>query len=160
MEVWKIQKSRCAEYTVWEARLQPELHEADGGPITMFVDLQRAVKTVLVLRMLCGYFSHQTRVVFVCGAAAPVPTYTAMLLVSRFSVVLLRLVMLDAMRAVFNVWPEVRTKVYVDDKTFHVQAKIGRSKRDNTGSLRRTEEAHIHDKFETIFGRRRVKRKE
>ena len=42
-------------------------------------------------------------------------TYTAILPRSHFNVVLLRLVMQDAARAVFDVWSEVRIKVYVDD---------------------------------------------
>ena len=37
--------------------------------------------------------------------------------------VLLWLVMQDAMRAVFEVWPEVRIKEYVNDTKFHVQAE-------------------------------------
>ena len=57
---------------------------------------------VLLLRMLCGYFAYHRRVVIEGSAAAPAKTYTAIFSGSQFSVVLLRLVMQDAMRAVFK----------------------------------------------------------
>ena len=73
--------------------------------------------------MLRGYVTHYRRVVVEGNAAAPLQTYTAILSGSKFNVVLLRLVMQDAQSTVFNVRPEVRIKIYVDDKKLHMQTK-------------------------------------
>ena len=82
--------------------------------------------TVLLLRMLRGYVAHHRRVVVEGSAAAPLQTHTAILPGGKFNVVLLRLVMQDATRAVFNVRPEVRIKIYVDDKKVAHANKKGR----------------------------------
>ena len=57
--------------------------------------------------MLCGNFAHQIRVVSEGSAAVPVQTCTARVPVNKSSVVLLRVVMRDAMRAVSDACPEV-----------------------------------------------------
>ena len=75
---------------------------------------------VLLSRLLCLHFAHQRRVVFEGSAAAPSAYVHSNIARSGFGVVLVRLVMQDAMRAVFDVWPEVRIPVYANDKTFNV----------------------------------------
>ena len=65
------------------------------------------VATYAVL-VLCA----SERVVFEGSAAALVQTYTAIWPGSKLSVVLLRLVMQDAMRKVFDTYPEVRIKCF------------------------------------------------
>ena len=78
---------------------------------------------VPLVRMQCGYAAHQRRVGFEGSTAAPVQTYAVMLPRSKFSVVLMRLVMQDAMRVVLCVWPKVRIKDNLDDKKSHVQVQ-------------------------------------
>ena len=63
--------------------------------------------------MLYGNFASHRRAVPEDCAAEPGQTYTASLPGGKFSVVLLRLVMQDARRPVFNVWSEVRIMVDV-----------------------------------------------
>ena len=55
---------------------------------------------VPLLRLLYGYFSRQRRVFFEGSAAVPVQTYTTIMSGSKFSDVLRRVVMQNAMRAV------------------------------------------------------------
>ena len=71
-----------------------------------------------VVRLRCA---SQKSGVPKAGSAAPWQAHTAMLSGSKFRVALLRLVMQDALRAVFKVWPEVSIKVYVEDEKLHVQ---------------------------------------
>ena len=76
-------------------------------------------------------FAHHRRVVFEGSAVAPVQPHTALVAGSTFRVVLLRLVLQDAVRADFKVWPEVRIETYVVDKKLHLQTKNRRSTRNN-----------------------------
>ena len=90
---------------------------------------------VLLLRMLCGCFAHQIIIVFEGSSAGPVQTYTAILPGSRLSVVSLRLVVQDAMRHVFDVYPEARIKVYVADRQFNVQSEKQKTQRKARGRV-------------------------
>ena len=84
---------------------------------------------ILLSRMLCGYFAHQRKVVFEGSAAAPSAYVHSNIARSGFGVVLVRLVMQDAMRAVFDVWPEVRIPVYADDKSLMCNKQKGQRNR-------------------------------
>ena len=65
-----------------------------------------------VLRWLCGYFAHERRL-FDNNLSEPMVTITAILPWSKWSVLLLRIVMQDAMRCVFYVFSELRIRVRV-----------------------------------------------
>ena len=69
----------------------------------------------IVLRVLCGYFAHEPRVMFENNVSEPMVLITAILPGSNWSVLLLRNVMQDAMRCVFKIFVEVGIRVYVDD---------------------------------------------
>ena len=110
--------------------------------VTKLIDLQRAVEKVQLLEVWsweCAsnsqFFCYECcadtlriteRVVVEGSAAAPLQTYTAILPGSKFNVALLRLVMQEATRALFKVRPEVRIKIYVDDKKVAHANKNGR----------------------------------
>ena len=68
-----------------------------------------------VLRVLCGYFAQEPRVMFENNVSEPMVLIPAILPGSNWSVLLLRNVMQDAMRCVFLIFPEVGIRVYVDD---------------------------------------------
>ena len=68
-----------------------------------------------ILRVLCGYFEHQRRVQFVGCVAEPLQTITAILPGSKWSCLLLRVVLQDALSEV--------TRVFVDDFTALVMGK-------------------------------------
>ena len=108
--------------------------------------------STLMLRMLSRYFVQQTGVAFEGSAASPVQSYTAIWPGSRCSVMFLRLVMQDATRAVFRVYPEVRTKVYVDDTKVQGANRNGqRSDTRSQNKVHRIAEANEHEKFEVII---------
>ena len=65
--------------------------------------------------VLCGYFSHEERVMFENNVSDPLITITSILPGSRWSFPLLRIVMPDAMRSVFYVFAALRIHLYVDD---------------------------------------------
>ena len=103
---------------------------------------------ILLLRMLCGYFAHQRRISFECCTSALAQTYTAVLPGTKFGVVLLRLVLQDALWAVFDVYPEVRIESYVDEK-------------NNTKSTSgKTRKRRIEDRLKQLVSERRRHRRE
>ena len=67
-----------------------------------------------LLRMLSGHFAHQMRISFKGSATALAQTYTSILPGIKFIVLLSRMVLQDATRAVLDVFLEERTRVYVD----------------------------------------------
>ena len=73
-----------------------------------------------VLSILCRYFGYQRRDQFEGCVADIVQTITAMLAVSKWSVLLQRIVMRDAMSDVLNVFPQLQMRVYVGDGKIHV----------------------------------------
>ena len=121
-----------AERTAWEVMSELEPFEAeeepmDPGAVTLIIDLQKAHEkvqmmtevwnvsmcfkfSVLLPRMLRGYFAHQRGSVSEGSGATPVQTDTAILPGNKFSVVLLRLVMQDAAGAVCDVWLDVEVQ--------------------------------------------------
>ena len=68
-----------------------------------------------ILRVLCGYFQHQRRVQFEGCAAEPLTTITAILPVSKWSCLLLRIVLQDALSEVAQIDPPLKLRVFVDD---------------------------------------------
>ena len=73
--------------------------------------------------MLCGYFEHQRRVQFEGCAAEPLTTITAILPGSKWSCLLLRVVLQDALTDVTIVYPSLKLRVFVDDITALVKGK-------------------------------------
>ena len=67
--------------------------------------------------MLCGYFEHQRRVQFEGCAAEPLQTITAILPGSKWSCLLLRIVLQDALREVTKIYHPLKLRVFVDDIT-------------------------------------------
>ena len=69
-----------------------------------------------ILRVLCGYF-EQRRVQFEGCAAEPLTTITAILPGSKWSCLLSRIVLQDALREVTKFYPPLKLRVFVDDIT-------------------------------------------
>ena len=67
--------------------------------------------------MLCGYFEHQRRVQFEGCLAEPHQPITAILQGSKWSCLLLRVLLLDALSEVTEVYPLLKLRVFVDDIT-------------------------------------------
>ena len=76
-----------------------------------------------ILRVLCGYFEHQRRVQFEGCAAEPLTTITAILPGSKWSCLLLRVVLQDALTDVTIIYPSLKLRVFVDDITALVKGK-------------------------------------
>ena len=70
-----------------------------------------------ILRVLCGYFEHQRRVQFEGCVAEPLQTTTAILPGSKWSCLLLRFVLQDALSDVTKNYPPLKLRVLVDDIT-------------------------------------------
>ena len=71
-----------------------------------------------ILRVLCGYFEHQRRVQFEGCAAEPLRTITAILPGSKWSCLLLRIVLQDALSEVTEIYSSLKLRVFlVDDIT-------------------------------------------
>ena len=64
---------------------------------------------------LCGYSEHQRRVQFEGCAAEPLTTIAAILPGSKWSCLLLRIVLQDALSAVAKIYPSLKLRVSVDD---------------------------------------------
>ena len=63
-----------------------------------------------ILRVLCGYFEHQRRVQFEGRFAEPLQTITAILPGSKWSSLLLRIVLQDALSEVTKIYPPSSTR--------------------------------------------------
>ena len=120
---------------MWEILLDMErfkfqAREKDQGAAALVLDLAKAFERVglpvvfawethcnfprLILRVQCGYFEHQWIVQFV---AEPLETITAILPGSKWSCLLLRIVLQDAPSEVTNFDPSPKLRVIVDDIT-------------------------------------------
>ena len=73
--------------------------------------------------ILCGYFEHRRRVQFEGCAAEPLTTIAAILPGSKWSCLLLRIVLQDALSEVTTIYPPLKSRVYVDDITALVKRK-------------------------------------
>ena len=92
-----------AERTVW------------GTLVEMVLDLAKAFERVL--RVLCGYFEHQRSAQFEGCVAEPLQTITAILLGSKWSCLLLRIVLQDALSEVTQIFPPLKLLVFEADIT-------------------------------------------
>ena len=70
-----------------------------------------------ILRVLCGYIEHQRRVQFEGCVAEPLQAITANLPGSKWSCLLLRVVLQDAPSEVTRIYPPLKLRVFVDDIT-------------------------------------------
>ena len=68
-----------------------------------------------ILWVLCGYSEHQSRVQFEGCVAEPLQTITAILPGSKWSCLLLRVVLQDASSEVTQMYPPLKLRVFVDD---------------------------------------------
>ena len=152
--VWNVthrQKEQKDARTQWEQMVKLEPEEADAGPknpgaATMLIHIQQTFEhvqlrvvwswmsvlqiLVFLLHTLCVIVAHQRIVVLEGSIAASVQPYTAKLPWNKFSVV-----MREPMKAVFKVWPEVRSTVHVDDKKFVCKHQSGRRDSNSTESV-------------------------
>ena len=130
--------------TVWEVSTERErfigkAKAEDQGAVVFVLDLVKAFERVSfpvfwawathfsfprkILRVLCGYFEHQRRVQFERRAAEPLTTITAILPGSKWSCLLSRIVLQDALSEVTKIYPSLKLRVFVDDITALVQRK-------------------------------------
>ena len=133
-----------AERTVRETLLEMErlkylAGEKDQGAITLVLAVAEPLERVCVVVVwdwrrnsgkfcvffFSGYFGHQRRGQFEGCVAEPPQTITAILPGSKWSCLLLRVVLQDASSEVMKVWPPLNLRVSVDDFTALME---GRSK--------------------------------
>ena len=114
-------------------RFHGKAKEEGQGALALVLDLAKAFERVSlpgvgawathftfprnILRVLCGYFEQQRRVQFEGCAAEPLRTITATLPGSKWSCLLLRVVLQDALSEVTNCYPPLKLKVFVEDIT-------------------------------------------
>ena len=67
--------------------------------------------------MLCGYFEHQRRIQLEGCVAEPLRTITAILPGSKWSCLLLRIVLQDVISEVAKIYFPLKLRVFVDDIT-------------------------------------------
>ena len=127
-----------AQRTVWEVLMETErfygkAKEEDQGAVALVLDLAKAFEPVVcawathfsfprrILRVLCVYFEHQRCVQFEGCAAEPLTTITAILPGSKWSCLLLRIVLQDALSEVTKIYPSSKLRVFKDDITALVE---------------------------------------
>ena len=76
-----------------------------------------------ILRVLCGYFEHQRRVHFEGSVPEALQTITAILPGSKWSCLLLRSVLQDALSEVARIYHPLKLRVFVDDITVILMGK-------------------------------------
>ena len=122
-----------AQRTVWEILVEMERFDGkakkqDQGALALVLDLAKAFERVShpvvwarathfsfpreILRVLCGYFDHQRRVQFEGCALEPLRTITAILPGSKWSCLLLRIVLQDALSEVTQFYPPLKLWVF------------------------------------------------
>ena len=125
-----------AQPTVWEIwmemeRLNGKAEAEEQGAVALVLDLAKAFERVSlllvwawptyfsfprkILRVLCEYFEHQRRVQFGGCAAEPLTTITAILPGYKWSCLLLRTVLQDALSEVTKIYLPLKLRVFVDD---------------------------------------------
>ena len=120
-------------------RLNGKAKEEDQGAEALVLHLAKAFERVSlpvvwawathfsfprkILRVLRGYFEHQRRVQFEGCAAESQRTITAILPGSKWSCLLLRLVLQDALSEVTKICPPLKLRVSVDDITALVMGR-------------------------------------
>ena len=122
----------------------------------------------MILRVLCGYSEHQRRVQFEGCVAEPLHTITVILPGSKWSCLLLRIVLLDALSEVTLIYPRLKLRVFANDipAFFSVRNRelvemaeqgVGR---DGSEGSREVEERSRGERVEVVDHRRRERRKE
>ena len=76
-----------------------------------------------IMRVLCGYFQHQSRVQFEGCVVEPLQNITDILPGSKWSCLLLRTVLQDALSKVVKVFPPLKLKVFVEDITAFMEGR-------------------------------------
>ena len=74
-----------------------------------------------IFRVLSGYFEHQRRVQFEGCVGEPLKTITAILPWSKWSCLLLRILLQGALSGVTRIYPSLQLRVFVDDITAFVK---------------------------------------
>ena len=111
----------------------------DQGAVALVLDLAKAFERASVpvvwawathfsfprkiLRVRCGNFEHQRRVQFEGCAAEPLTTITTMLPGSKWSCLLLRIVLQDALSEVTKICTSLKLRVFEEDITALVKGK-------------------------------------
>ena len=96
-----------------------------------------------ILRVPCGYFEHQRRVQFEGCVAEPLQTITATLPGSKWSWLLQRIVLQDALSEVAQIYPPLKLKVFVDDITAFCEWEeqgVGGDGRESSGKVEEVQE--------------------
>ena len=123
--------SRGLERHGWSKRRSSAHSAEDQGAVALVLDLAKAFERVSlpvvwkthfsftrkILRVLCNYFEHQSRVQFEGCAAEPLTTITAILPGSKWSCLLLHISLQDALSEVTKIYPSLKLRVFVDDIT-------------------------------------------
>ena len=120
-----------AQQTVWEFLMEMErfngiAKEEDQGAVALVLDLAKACERVSflvvwawathfsfprkILRVLCGCFEHQRRVQCEGCAAESLRTITAILPGSKWSCLLLRIVLRDALSEIIKFYPSAEVE--------------------------------------------------
>ena len=113
--------------------------EEDQGALALVVDLAKAFEWVSlpvvwawathftfpgkIGRVLCGYFEHQRLVQIEGCAAEPLTAITAILPGSKWSCLLLCIVLQDALSEVTKIYPPLKLMFFVDDITALLMVK-------------------------------------
>ena len=119
---------------MWETLLKMERFDSRAGSIWCLVWPRHLSGSVsqwcgrrffsrYILRALCANFEHQRRVQFEGCVAEPLQTITAILFGSKWSCLLLRVVLQDALSEVMKVYPPLNLRVFVDDITAFMQGQ-------------------------------------
>ena len=134
---------QCGKYLMEMERFDGKAKAEEQGAVAMVLDLAKAFERVSlpvvwawathfsfprrILRVLCGYFEHQRRVQLEGCAAEPLITITAILPGSKWSCLLLRIVLQDALSEVTQNYLPLKLRVFVDDITAFVKRQSSRS---------------------------------
>ena len=110
--------------------------EEDPGAVALVLDLAKPFERVRLCGLglgdafqfpkedlLCGYFEHQRLVQFEGCVADPLQTMSAILPGSKWSCLLLRIVLQDALSEVTKVYPSLKLRVFVHDITALVKGR-------------------------------------
>ena len=133
-----------AQRTVWEVLMEMERFNGrakaeDQGTVALVLDLAKAFERVSILvvwawathfsfqrkivRVLCGYSEHQRRVQFEGCVAEQLQPIPASLPGSKWSSLLLRIVLQDALSEVTQIYPPLKLRVFVHNITAQVKGR-------------------------------------
>ena len=124
---------QCGKILMKMERFHGKAKEEDQGAVALVLDLAKVFERVSLpvvrawatqfsfprrfLRVLCAFFEHQRRVQFEGCVEEPLQTIPAILPGSKWSCLLLRSVLQDALSEVLKIHPPLKLKVFVDDIT-------------------------------------------